>query len=552
LGEIQAMKSSKNSDRKPVMQTVEEATALLRGCTAGTWLWYFLGTCPFVCTVLHFWNDMTHSGDALEQLPRAALVLSLSYIWMKTAQAIFADKLMQLLRGEGKAAPLPFRGKLRLISSQALIHSTMPLVMPVAGMALIPVAWTYAFYHNATTLAASHFRAGGNTRGLMRSALTQAHYMPGANHGCMIIILIFGMLMWLNFWVGIITAAQLMRSFTGVENELTRNPMMMLDTGFLAATIMMAYLMTAPVVRAIYALRCFQGLSLKNGEDLMAQLRMIRGPIKAGAVAAMLFFTSVGTWAQEVPPASETARAEEIDQRIQDVLKEDMFRWRMPKETVSDSEMGPISSFVKEVMKMLTEGAESTFKSIRDFWKKLFPDRDLEGSDSSGEGTPWADSVETIVYFLVILLVLLLIFVAWRQWRLAGPKPMVSASAPPPIDLKDEQVMASQLPENEWLKLAEEKIEAGELRLALRALFLASLAHLGERRMIAISRTKSNGDYVRELSFRAREQNELRECFNDNVRSFDRVWYGWHEVTREVLEHFRGNHNRISAHGTSR
>lgn len=533
------------------MQTVEEATALVRGCTAGTWLWYFLGTCPFICTVLHFWNDMTHSGDALAQLPRAALMLSLSYIWMKTAQAVFADKLMQMLRGEGKAAPLPFRGKLRLVSSQALIHSTMPLVMPVAGMALVPVAWTYAFYHNATTLAAAHFRAGGNTRGLMKSALTQAHYMPGANHGCMIIILVFGALMWLNFFAGIVTAAQLMRSFTGIENELTRNPMMAFDTGFIAATLMMAYLMTAPVVRAIYALRCFQGLSLKNGEDLMAQLRAIRGPIKAGAIAALLCLFSNSATAQNALPARESARAEEMDQRIQDVLKEDMFRWRMPKETVPDAEMGPIASFVKEVMRMLTEGAESTFRSIRDFWKKLFPGQEPEGHTSSGEGTPWADNVETIVYMLLIVLVVMLVIVAWRQWRQAGPKPLVSTSAPPPIDLKDEAVMASQLPENEWLRLAEEKIEAGELRLALRALFLASLAYLGERRMIAISRTKSNGDYVRELGFRAREQNELRECFNDNVRSFDRAWYGWHEVTREVLEHFRGNHNRISAHGTS-
>ena len=81
---------------------------------------------------------------------------------------------------------------------------------------------------------------------------------------------------------------------------------------------------------------------------------------------------------------------------------------------------------------------------------------------------------------------------------------------------------------------------------------LASLAYLGERRLIAISRTKSNGDYVRELGFRARERNELRACFGDNVRSFDRAWYGWHEVTREVLEHFRGNHQRISSDGTPR
>ena len=39
--------------------------------------------------------------------------------------------------------------------------------------------------------------------------------------------------------------------------------------------------------------------------------------------------------------------------------------------------------------------------------------------------------------------------------------------------------MASQLPEDAWLKLAREMVEKGDLRLAVRAMYLAMLAHLG-------------------------------------------------------------------------
>ena len=537
-------------DRQPLMQMVEEATALLRECTGGTWLWYFIGTCPFICAVLHFWNDMTRSGDAHKQLPRAALVVALTYIGMKTAHAIFADRLMQQLRGDSRTAPLPFRGKLRLVSSQALIHATMPVVLPLAGMALVPTAWVYAFYHSATTLAAGHFRNGGNTRGLLKVAIAQSHFRPGPNHAVMLIILVFGMLMWMNLFGGILITSQLLKSFTGTENEFTRNPMMAFDTGFIATTILLAYLLTAPLVRALYALRCFQGLSRKNGEDLLAQIRALGTPIKTAIVMAVMFFSSLGANAQ--PSANQAMRPDQIEQKIQDVLKEDMFRWRMPKEDLASAEMGPISSFVRDLFNSIRDGAKSISKSIQDLWRRLFPDREADVKESVGEASTWANSVEMIVYVLVAALAVMLIIIAWKQWRAARLRPVVAKSSPPPIDLQDEQVVASQLPENEWLKLAEEKIEAGELRLALRALFLASLAFLGERRLIAISRSKSNGDYVRELGFRARERSEMRACFGDNVRSFDRAWYGWHEVTLEALDHFRGNHQRISNDGPPR
>ena len=114
-------------------------------------------------------------------------------------------------------------------------------------------------------------------------------------------------------------------------------------------------------------------------------------------------------------------------------------------------------------------------------------------------------------------------------------------------DLADENVTASQLPEDDWLRLARELLSKGELRFALRALYLASLAHLAQRDMISLAKFKSNRDYEQELRRRARALPDLQDAFAENVGIFDRVWYGLHDVTREALQRFQINLEKIQA-----
>jgi hypothetical protein len=114
-------------------------------------------------------------------------------------------------------------------------------------------------------------------------------------------------------------------------------------------------------------------------------------------------------------------------------------------------------------------------------------------------------------------------------------------------DLADEGTVASQLPEDEWLRLARESMGRGELRSALRAFYLAGLAHLAQRDMISVAKFKSNRDYERELGRRARALPELQAAFAENVWHFDRAWYGLHEVNRQTLERFQVNLEKIKA-----
>jgi len=93
--------------------------------------------------------------------------------------------------------------------------------------------------------------------------------------------------------------------------------------------------------------------------------------------------------------------------------------------------------------------------------------------------------------------------------------------------------------------MARDLLSRGDLRLALRAFYLATLAHLAQRNLVTIARHKSNRDYERELGRRAHALPELTSRFNENVSIFDRIWYGMHEVNDALLEHFQRNVERI-------
>jgi len=80
----------------------------------------------------------------------------------------------------------------------------------------------------------------------------------------------------------------------------------------------------------------------------------------------------------------------------------------------------------------------------------------------------------------------------------------------------------------------------------IRALFLATLAHLGERGLLKIARFKSNRDYRAELLLRARGLADLRRAFDENTTLFERVWYGLHRPASGSVEGYLKNHGLIA------
>jgi hypothetical protein len=189
-------------------------------------------------------------------------------------------------------------------------------------------------------------------------------------------------------------------------------------------------------------------------------------------------------------------------------------------------------------------------KRVFDYlWEKLF-NKIRSPLPAAEGGTGWITSLQFLLYGLIALVAAGLAVMALRLWRRRPRGEEVPACAVPAApDLRDENVLADQMPEESWLELGRELMERGELRLAVRAFYLATLAHLGQRELIRIARFKSNREYALELRRRARGEPEVHDAFAEMIQLFDRVWYGWHEVSTSELNDYQAHYHALTARG---
>jgi hypothetical protein len=173
--------------------------------------------------------------------------------------------------------------------------------------------------------------------------------------------------------------------------------------------------------------------------------------------------------------------------------------------------------------------------------------RNLLGSPSPGDRESGSAPSGLLRVSLLLLAVLaagaaVALFLRSRRRRAL---PAAASVAAPSIDLNDESLVASQLPEETWLALAEEWIGKQDLRMALRALYLGTLAYLGRTGLVAIHACKSNREYETELRRKSRATPDIPPLFRENLGSFERSWYGRHEVSSGDIGQFRANVDRM-------
>lgn len=527
----------RRAPRLPSMDLLESSLHLLRLAPAQALLAYYAGSAPFVLGLLYFWSDMSRSALAERHLVSAALGMSILFVWMKVWQSVYAGALRTALGGEAPGAWTP-RRSLRLMVRQLAIQPSGLFVLPVALIVFIPFGWCYTFYQNATALGS---RGDEPLRQFLQRAWRQATFDAMENQLLMFLLLLLGTFVWLNVIVAAVAAPFLIKTLLGIETPFTLRVESLFNTTFIAVTIGIAYLFIDPVAKAAYVLRCFHGESRQTGEDLLVTLRRFA----AAAVIALACFCgaqpSAAAGAAPPAPLAGERSAQELDRAIEDVLQKPDYTWRAPRQKkVTDSN--------SERFAMLNRFAEWTKNVFRTFGDWI--DNLLKKSAPKGPPGISLFSKQGLTYALILVVAGVIGYLLYLLWRIrlkarAAETPAEATAAPP--DLADENITAEQLPEDGWVRLALEMLERGDLRLAVRAFYLASLAHLAERNLVTLARFKSNRDYERELSRRSHALPEVARLFSENVSVFDRVWYGLHEVTDGLVENFRNNVERIKS-----
>ena len=542
------MKPAPKKQHQAATRIIEEAVHLLRSAPGSLLAGYYLGSAPFVLGLMYFWADMSRSANAGDHRTVAALGLAVLYIWMKFWQTVFTHQVRDYMTG-GSSQRWSWHRITSVAATQSLIQSTRFIVLPVAGVLLIPFGFCYAFYQNA----AAHAEEDGQTvKSTSKWAWRQSGLWPRQNHLLIGIFWIFGVVIFLNISFAAIIIPQMVKTLFGIESIFTLSGMrVILNTTFWIAMLGMTYLCLDPFIKTVYVLRCFYGSALKSGEDLKNELQRLLAGGKKIALGLAIVVMCAAPFAGLAGQATIISSGE-LDRSIEETLGRREFAWRMPLAAGPEGEQeakGPLAAAIKWLFDVLAKGTRVLEKLITLLIDWLQNQMSEQHKAPVSSNKNWITSIRIVLILLLLLFsaVLTFVFFRIRRHRRAGriEAAVVGVAALP--DLNDESTSADELPANRWLALAEEFTTKGELRLAMRALYLATLAYLAEKELITIEVYKSNWEYERELKRRAHEREEMLIIFSKSLNLFERVWYGMYRIPPADFDDFSMNLKRILA-----
>jgi hypothetical protein len=524
-------------ESRDALGLIEEALSLLRRLPFLTYAGLYIGATPFVLCFLMYLLSLTRNPNARDEIVGYAAALTVLYVWLRIWQTVFAAAIWRERAG---APAVEWSGRtIRHVVWAHAVYSPASLVgLVISTILVFPMAWAYAFHQNLCLLALPgfspaptvepRFQSKGRASRPRSLSWEQARLWPGQNHLLMTILSLITVVVFINVLSVLLLLPFLIRFLIGWESIFTRLGAAILYPKVLTAAVALTYLAVAPLVRAVYVLRCFYGLSLKTGGDLLSELHRWRGvKVAAGLLLMVLLLGAPGLTCRAatlVPAARQAESAvspRSLNDSIDRVLKEQKHAWRAPRKAPQPDE-GMLGDVGRAIRRFLDKLADWVGKLLD--W--LSPESSGGPSASNRKGFD-IKAVSKILLVVCVAAVIVLVFrTLLGRRRKVGPK-IVDATTQPP-DLRQADLSPGQLPEDGWLTLASEMMERGDLRLAIRAVYLAALAFLGAQELVTLTRYKSNRDYLKELQRKARGTGRILSRFDEMVGRFERVWYGNH------------------------
>lgn len=343
----------------------------------------------------------------------------------------------------------------------------------------------------------------------------------------------------------------------GIETAYSHGFGQMLSSlSFMAVVFVLVFMFLDPLVKISTVIRRFQYLSRSSGEDILFSLKELsRKARKASALgllllAGLVFSPSASradvTEERDEPSAASAVpalaeRQGKLDVALDETLRKSRYTWRMPRELADSSEKAKERhgwlKGVEAYMQRLRERADALIRRFGEWMKKIVS-RQEETEKKGG----WWDSLLSVGWFegLFYLLtaglvgIALFLFGRWLKKRGALMPATASTEGKAAVDIHDQGVSPDDLPPDEWLEMAFSFVDQGDYRAAMRALFLSVLAKLGQMDLITLRSYKSNRDYMRELSLRARGRGEIIELFKGLRGGMECTWYGFAPATEQM------------------
>lgn len=509
------------------IELIEESVHLLRTTPAATFSLYYAGSGAFVLGLLYFWAGTTWFAPDPGEIFFGAMGLAVLFGVMKACHAEFCARLMAACFRQ----PPPALGWARfgaLAATQLRRHAAGLILLPVAAVLIVPFGWVYAYFQNlnvATDEAEGH-----------REAMGQARLWPGQNFLSLAILAGVGLATAVNVGAAFWLVPKLANQLLAIDNLFALSGWWFANTTFLASVAGLTWLAIDPLVKAFYTLRMFHGKGRRTGEDLRIEIRA--APRRGLGLRAVVAIVVLLAWLAPSPSLVAASPASpplvdkaELDRSIDQVLAGSEFQWRLRPLPADDSAQGEglLSGLLRRTGAMIRRAGEAVGEWISDLvdW---FLRWIMRGGRATAAMPAKTDTLRVMLFVFLATACGGIVYIILKIWeRSRAYRRVVAGAVTPtvvPPDLNDESTQASQLAPEGWLGLAREQIGHGDWKLALRALYLATLARHAGAGLISLARFKTNLDYERELQRRAPGQPELRLRFSRRRGVFEAVWYG--------------------------
>lgn len=412
--------------------------------------------------------------------------------------------------------------------------TAMALLSPLAVAAMLP------FLALRGAVAPSWLARASCARERGPSAFGQAFDDTAGMRGAFLIVemlTLFGAIgLFGNLYALLSFALLLGHSMLGIDVAFVSSFMSPDNTFVLLSLSGLVLVLIEPLRAALSAQAFVDARSRRDGADLHAAVdaaiaqsaerkRRSEGSLPPGAAALIFLACALGLLATSPLAAQPAARPPTVDAPEPE-----------PHESVADAYA---REQIAEIMarKEFREFAERDDRFLGELFEKLLQalaelggdaERDAEASPVQlPELSPWV-----VMALAVIALCLIAVYaVQGRRPLSGGPRRAAAQPELPvtagPLSLLDEAALLAA---------------RGDMRGALRALYVATLLMLDRKRLIEYETWKTNGQYIR-----AMPRGEARQLFAAFTRIFDRKWYGHEPATAHDYQQCRTLAERLGA-----
>ena len=523
------------------VRLIEEALILIKRLDARAWLIYAAGIVPFFALLVFETTDLAQNPFAPERLPEIALALAVLYFWLHICQSLFCACLHATLTETAPALRAHFRPA---CAAQLAIAGSKLLLWPLAFSLVAPHAVVTMFYqHSLLPPVAAH----SNWREALAEARRDAVYRQPQAWWMLALVFVLRLVLFANLEVLLYMAPALWKTMTSREGMLTRSPALLDNPTSFAAVCVLAYIGLDPIAKAACVLRRFARASERSGVDLRLRASLLQRAIAVAMLVLALSMPFQRAAAQAAGGNSPGIAPHAMRGAIRSGFHDRKNIWDLPVAQPRKPASNPITAFfdgladrINSALDSVTSEIDKALKALR----RIFSNRPVPREEKRGV-SKWSGWLVLAIFSALLFTAILM--AVWKLRRpVGGGAPIARPVASSARAIEAEQLDAADQSEQEWLYIAQQHRATGNLRLALRALYLYTLVALGRAGLISLARGKSNLDYLSEVRRRSRRFSpEFALAFQSNVNLFEQSWYGEHPVSEETLATFEHNSSRL-------